>query len=147
MDPRRLVHHRRPPGLLRALLCTSLIAGALLGAPLVVRGAVATRLPALPRTLPAPCDPQEPGFARPSGSLRNVPFLLAHARDHESASVRRAIYLEVESLAEARLAHDPDDLEALAGELDLPAGQLDRLREDVDQGGDDLDSLAHSLSS
>lgn len=41
-----------------------------------------------------------------------MPFLLAHARGHESSSVRRAIYLEVESLADARLADDPDDLEA-----------------------------------
>lgn len=42
---------------------------------------------------------------------------------------------------------NPDDTGALADELGLDAGQLDLLREEVEQVADDLDSLAHSLSS
>lgn len=42
---------------------------------------------------------------------------------------------------------NPDDLAELASGLGLPPGQLDRLREDVDQVAEDLDSLARSLSS
>ena len=42
---------------------------------------------------------------------------------------------------------NPDDIGHLAERLGLEAGSLDRLREDVEQVADNLDSLAHSLSS
>lgn len=41
----------------------------------------------------------------------------------------------------------PDDIERLADQLGLDTGNLDRLRDEVDEVSDDLDSLAHSLSS
>ncbi|WP_328185413.1 HDOD domain-containing protein [Marinobacter sp. OP 3.4] len=42
---------------------------------------------------------------------------------------------------------NPNDIDYLAEQLGLDTGNLDRLREDVEQVADDLDSLAHSLSS
>ena len=42
---------------------------------------------------------------------------------------------------------NPDDIEHLAAQLGLDAGKLDHLRHEVDEVADDLDSLAHSLSS
>ncbi|MFW5823764.1 MAG: HDOD domain-containing protein [Marinobacter sp.] len=42
---------------------------------------------------------------------------------------------------------NPDDTDGLARELGLDAASLTRLRDEVDQVADDLDSLAHSLSS
>ena len=99
------------PLLLAARVGTVALACLLASPPPVLatgRGGVAGALP----PLSAPCSLDGRGLPRPSGALRDAPFLLAHARGHDSGSVRRAIYLEVESLAGARLADDPDDLEA-----------------------------------
>lgn len=52
------------------------------------------------------------GLPHPSGSLRHAPFLLAQGRGHTNPQARVDLYLEVEALADERLAADPEDLEA-----------------------------------
>lgn len=78
---------------------------------------------------PAVAIPPDPGILRPrrgtsppcpadtrprqtSGPFRDAPMLLARGRGHPDRPVRVALYREVESLAEARLALDPHDIEA-----------------------------------
>jgi hypothetical protein len=63
---------------------------------------------------PAPdatCDPGG-GEVRPSGTLAMAAETLARGRRHEDPQARRALYLHVQDAAEARIAADPDDLEA-----------------------------------
>ncbi|TVP46831.1 MAG: hypothetical protein EA350_06440 [Gemmatimonadales bacterium] len=52
------------------------------------------------------------GPAPPSGALRAAPETLAQGRRHPDRSARIALYARVQAAAEARVAEDPDDLEA-----------------------------------
>ena len=112
MDHRRIAGlSRLGPRALRGAVALACLLGLPQGAPGAVAADGSQGLVAV-HPAPPPAAPCGPGSARPAGSLRNVPHLIAHARGHDSSPVRRAIYLEVESLAEARLGEDPDDIEA-----------------------------------
>jgi hypothetical protein len=65
----------------------------------------------LPSQDPTFCDPGG-GEGLPSGSLRGAPQLLADGRRHPDPATRVAFYSHVQEAAEARIARDPDDLEA-----------------------------------
>jgi hypothetical protein len=57
------------------------------------------------------CDPTG-ADVRPSGTLAGAPATLAQGREHPDREVRLSLYRHVQEAAEARIALDPDDLEA-----------------------------------